>query len=187
MTKKVLILGSTKETDNANYCQHSSYEIWDKSEKVERTYLDLANNTDVTHDLNKLPLPFKDNEFNEILASHIIEHTIPWQIVDLMNELHRISKKSSKITIFVPHFSNSAALTHLTHYKAFSSGTLNFICDNIKEWEKYIKGKFNLVLSKVTIPRRYIFCRWVPIGFYESFLSRIFPAHEIKYVLEVLK
>jgi len=29
---------------------------------------------DVVHDLNVLPYPFPDNEFNEIYARHVIEH-----------------------------------------------------------------------------------------------------------------
>jgi predicted SAM-dependent methyltransferase len=29
---------------------------------------------DVAHDFNKFPYPFKDNEFDEIYTSHVLEH-----------------------------------------------------------------------------------------------------------------
>jgi len=40
---------------------------------VNLDYLD-GQGVDVVHDLEKFPYPFKDNTFDKVLASHIIEH-----------------------------------------------------------------------------------------------------------------
>lgn len=104
-----------------------------------------------------------------------------------MEELHRISKEGSKIVIYVPHFSNSASSTHITHFRQFGLGTFSPICDNILGWEKYITKKFNLIERVLKIPRRYFFCHFLSEGFYESYVCRIFPAHDIKFVLEIIK
>jgi predicted SAM-dependent methyltransferase len=36
--------------------------------------LDPACKPDVVHDLNQLPYPFEDNQFDEIHACHVLEH-----------------------------------------------------------------------------------------------------------------
>ncbi|HXP51710.1 MAG TPA: methyltransferase domain-containing protein, partial [Bacteroidia bacterium] len=58
---------------------------------------------DVQHDLNIVPYPFKDEEFDFILASHVLEHLDKPFVI--MKELHRILKKDGKLHLKVPHFS----------------------------------------------------------------------------------
>src|SRR3989344_1469117 len=58
---------------------------------------------DVVHSLNKFPYPFKNNEFDEVFCSHILEHVD--DLIKVMKELHRITKPNGIIKIHVPHFS----------------------------------------------------------------------------------
>ncbi len=70
---------------------------------------------DVKHDLNKIPYPFKDSEFELIEADHLLEHLDdPFRV---MKELHRISKNNGMIIIRVPHFSRG--FTHPEHKRGF--------------------------------------------------------------------
>lgn len=72
-------------------------------------------NIDVQHNLNVTPYPFKDGEFDYILASHILEHLDkPFEV---MKELHRIVRPGGKIHIKVPHFSRG--MTHSEHKAGF--------------------------------------------------------------------
>jgi len=61
---------------------------------------------DVIHNLNKYPYPFKDDTFDEIFASHIIEH-LP-DTVSFIKEIWRISKPNAKIIIKTDHYSGGS-------------------------------------------------------------------------------
>ena len=70
---------------------------------------------DVEYDLNQLPYPFADDEFDYILASHVLEHLDkPFWV---MRELHRILKPGGVLHVKVPHFSRG--LTHSEHRAGF--------------------------------------------------------------------
>ncbi len=178
--KKILVLGSTKELEDKGLSQHCVYEEYSKGAKFE-----FANFPSI--DLNVLPLPYKDDEFDGVFASHILEHTIPHQLLDLMKELNRITKTKSEIVIYVPHFSNESALAPITHYTVFGKDTFNQICDNAGGWQNYMKGYFNLKSSKINIPPRFFFCKWVSQSTYEAKFARFFPSSEIRFVLENIK
>lgn len=74
-----------------------------------------ALNPDIAHDLNNLPYPFNDNEFDIVEARHVLEHLRePFAV---MKELHRILKSGGGLKIQVPHFSR--AFTHTEHKSGF--------------------------------------------------------------------
>lgn len=70
---------------------------------------------DVEHDLNLVPYPFQDGEFDHILVSHVLEHLDKPFII--MTELHRILKPGGELIIKVPHFSRG--FTHAEHKAGF--------------------------------------------------------------------
>lgn len=50
------------------------------------------------------PLPFPDNTFDEVYASHVLEH-IPWtRTVNALKEAHRVLKPGGLLEIWVPDF-----------------------------------------------------------------------------------
>lgn len=59
----------------------------------------------VVHDLNKVPYPFEDNTFDEILASHVMEHLNNFN--STVTELHRILKPNGILTVYAPFFLNT--------------------------------------------------------------------------------
>jgi len=70
-------------------------------------------------DLNKLPLPFKDNTFDYILCSHVLEDfTEPLPII---YEFARITKEGGEIEIRVPNETINNCSIH--HKKAFNAET----------------------------------------------------------------
>ena len=50
---------------------------------------------DVKHNLNDLPYPYKDNQFEEILMLSILEHLD--NPVEVLKEIHRISKPNANL------------------------------------------------------------------------------------------
>jgi SAM-dependent methyltransferase len=72
-------------------------------------------NIDVQHDLNRFPYPFAEASFDEVFASHVLEHLDrPFEV---MKELHRILKPGGKLIVKVPHFSRG--FTHAEHKAGF--------------------------------------------------------------------
>jgi len=70
---------------------------------------------DVVHDLNHVPYPFPDNEFDLIEADHVLEHLD--KPFNIMKELHRILKNGGWLIVKVPHFSRG--FTHAEHAHGF--------------------------------------------------------------------
>ncbi|MCK4318943.1 class I SAM-dependent methyltransferase [Candidatus Micrarchaeota archaeon] len=77
--------------------------------------IDKRTGADIIHNLDEIPYPFEDNEFDLIEADHVLEHLKdPFKII---KELYRITKKKGKIVIRVPHFSRG--FTHPDHKRGF--------------------------------------------------------------------
>jgi SAM-dependent methyltransferase len=76
---------------------------------------------DVVCDLNHVPYPFRDNVFDEVRAVHVIEHLD--SIVASMEEIFRIGKPGSRLTLVTPHYSDSISWqdpTHKWHLNSYS-------------------------------------------------------------------
>ncbi|HBA36415.1 TPA: hypothetical protein DCZ15_00910 [Candidatus Falkowbacteria bacterium] len=105
-------------------------------------YVNVDNNAlekaDVVHDLNRYPYPFQNNEFDEILASHVIEHL--GDPLDFLQELWRIAKPGAQITIKCPHF--SCNWLHPRHKSAISINLFTFLDHNNSE--KYLNADFQV-------------------------------------------
>lgn len=79
---------------------------------------------DVIHDLNVTPYPFPDNEFDIVVAEHVLEHLD--DVLKIMEELHRILKPGGLLYVEVPHFSSCNTFTDPTHRHAFSSKSFDY-------------------------------------------------------------
>jgi len=99
-------------------------------------FVNIDNNihskADVIHDLNIYPYPFRDNEFSEILASHIIEHLD--DPLDFLQEIYRLSANGAKLIIKCPHF--SCNWLHPRHKSAISTKLFSFLDKNNSEYYK---------------------------------------------------
>lgn len=87
--------------------------------------LDCASlpGVDVVHDLTRLPLPFADNEFDEICCKDILEHL---DYIPVLRDIHRILKPGGKLLIRVPHFTSKDAYGDPTHCRFFTIHTFRY-------------------------------------------------------------
>jgi len=88
-------------------------------------------NPDKVWDLEKTPLPFKDNSVDEILAYHVLEHI--HNFIPLMHEFHRICKPGAIIKIKTPFYSSWGQFNDPTHVRFFSPFTFNYF----NKWKNY--------------------------------------------------
>jgi SAM-dependent methyltransferase len=159
--------------------------------------LDCTNlpGVDIVHDLNKLPLPFIDEEFECIRCDNILEHV---EYLPLMEELHRILKKGGVLRIRVPHFTSRNNFVDPTHKKCFSIDTFDFFVKNITKNDYYFNFHFEHIRNKrISFLKSGIYWnnRFIELiinmnsgvqRFYEnSFLCRIFPANDV--IVELIK
>jgi len=74
---------------------------------------------DVIHDLGTLPYPFPNDEFDEVVCSHVAEH-VP-DVMAFVTELFRITRPGGRIKITTPHYSNPDWPTDPTHRNHFTA------------------------------------------------------------------
>ena len=143
----------------------------------------------VVHNLNKFPYPFKDNEFDEVYTSHVLEHLN--DLVKVMKELKRICKSEARIIIRVPHFSCGVSYRDPTHKRLFSYFTFEYFTEDCF----YGLPKFKIVKRKLNFTRlafpslNYIFNPLININpaLYERFFCWVLPCAECLFELEVVK
>ena len=159
-------------------CGNNPYKSSNKTDEV--IGIDFYNNqtASVKWDLNSFPYPFKDNEFDKVIAFHVLEHVD--DLPKTMDELHRITKSKGVIEVRVPHFTSCWALTHYTHKKAFGFGTFSPVLIN-KSWERYSSTRFKLIKQEL---------RWFIMRDLESSegrFSKFYPLlKELNYVINKL-
>ena len=150
---------------------------------------------DVIHNLEIFPYPFKDNTFEYIRASQIIEHLNDPQ--KFIKELWRIAKPGAKILIGTVHFSASTVWGDITHKRPYQSDSLdwcNIKYKNINNFSLVNKNKeFFHVKSEIHFkyffkPLKYIVNvnRYTQL-IYERWFSGIFRADGQSYDLIVIK
>ncbi len=151
---------------------------------------------DVVHDIEKLPFPFADNSFDEILCQDILEHI---DYLPVLKELHRILASGGTLTVRVPHFTSRNTYLDPTHKKAFSIETFDFFTKH-SLWHARRPYYFDFAFSSSV--KKILFERSSRIFFYNRFierfvnkspkrqsvyeltgLSRLFPAQNIVVML----
>jgi len=147
---------------------------------------------DVVWDLEKTPLPFKDGEFDEVRAYHLLEHIHNFLL--LMKEINRITRKGGKVHIKVPFYSAWGQFNDPTHVRFFTPftfeyfkqgeyshevGEIRFDVESVKlNFGVGSSSKMNFLFNPLLNLSHKVYCR---------FFAWIFPAAEIEYILRVVK
>lgn len=176
MEKKILEIG----------CGKNPY-FGKKGEKV--IHLDIVKlpHVEVVHDLNKIPWPFKNNEFDEVRADNVLEHLD--NLVKVMKEIWRILKPNGIVKIWVPYFAHPNAFQDPTHKRFFTLKTFDYWDTSTETGKKLnleVRKKFKIVKKKLIFGRKLKFIELFANkfeNFYEIIISRIFPADEIYFEL----
>jgi len=106
---------------------------WTTPEWSNLTTLDIDPNckADVLHDLTVLPYPFADNEFDEIHAYEVLEHTEQqgdWRFfLDQFAEFWRILKPGGFLVGTCPMWDSPWALSDPGHSRVISKHSLMFL------------------------------------------------------------
>ena len=148
-----------------------------------------ATSPDVVHDLNCLPWPFPDNQFDEVLAYDVIEHLD--NTVAIFEEIHRVCCPGAIVRITVPHFSCSNAYSDPTHRRYFGRFSFDYMTGE-SENSFYTRVRFRERSCQIIFhPTLFNKLTWRIANRYPTAYERrwawIFPAWFITVELEVLK
>ena len=154
---------------------------------------------DIIHDLGVFPYPFGDDEFDEVISRHVIEH-VP-DVLGFVNELHRITKPGGRIKIVTPHYSNPDWATDPTHRNHFNSYSFTCFMPDRTPFPFYTLAELRPLSVHVTLANL-----WRVIGleflvnvdqfwpslrftrkFWEFYLSNIFRGKELSFEFAVVK
>lgn len=145
-------------------------------------------------DFTKFPYPFKDNEFDEIYSSNVLEHLgeTKEEFKNLIAEMVRITKNGGKWFIIVPHDTNASAHSEF-HYTQF-------------HWRSFLYNRRNtnpeseIFVNLEVIKQRHIFIKllfWnfliIPVAylfpkFYENTCLRyLFPCQALYFEIKIKK
>jgi SAM-dependent methyltransferase len=154
---------------------------------------------DVIHDLDDLPYPFSDSEFDEVIGRHVIEHVR--EPLAVMCELHRITRPGGVVKLVAPHWTNPDFSTDLTHRNHLNSYSFRNLTDDRAVFPFYTDVRFRQREVRVTVLNL-----WKMFGvewlinldhrrpglrffrkFWEQYLNAIMRGKEIHFELEVVK
>lgn len=157
--------------------------------------IDINKNigADIVQDLNKFPYPFKANLFDEVVAENIFEHLD--NIIQVMEEIHRIAKNGARILITTGHFSGVDSFTDPDHKHFFTSRTFDYFIPGTDLYKyHYSRAKYKKIsvkLGPAQTTNQFLKMLMQLINkyqiFYEKRFAFIFPVGVIKYELEIIK
>jgi SAM-dependent methyltransferase len=155
---------------------------------------------DVIADLNQPLNLFPDDSIDYIYSSHVFEHID--NLLLLMQEIQRITRKQGTIEILVPHFSNVFGYSDPTHVRLFGLYSMNYFVskENQPSQRKvpdfYIDEKFIIDVIKIEfldhtfmdrllkpILTKLVNYRFFTQELYERRFSTIIHANRIRYIL----
>lgn len=92
---------------------------------------------DIVCDLETFPWPLPDSCASTILLSHFLEHVKPWVFLDLMAEIHRVSKDGAQIMVAGPYGVEFRFIQDPTHCRPINEATFCYFDNRHPLWEVY--------------------------------------------------
>jgi len=145
---------------------------------------------DIVHDLNVLPWPLPDSQFETVLMMDSIEHLK--DVVATMEELHRVCKHGARVKIVTPHYSCVNSFTDPTHLHHLGYFSFHFFTEQrgcfVSLSEKRFRHRDIRIVFHPTLSSKVV--RRLANRFPEAYERRwawLFPAWFLSFELEVVK
>ncbi len=144
---------------------------------------------DMVHDLDSMPWPLPDNQFDTVVMQDSLEHLR--DVVAVMEEVHRVCVNGALVRIATPHFSSSNSFTDPTHLHHFGYFSFDYFTGD-HEFDFYTGRRFRRrkveIVFHPTPANRLIWriANRYPRG-YERRWAWIFPAWFLSVELEAVK
>ena len=144
------------------------------------------------HDLTSFPYPFEDNSVDEIWMDNVLEHlSRPMRVVE---ELWRISKNGTKLTIADPYFRSHYTFIDPTHVNFFGVNWFNYFDPRHIFQQKMQYSHAKITMEKFVFDREwadnkshgFFYGMLIKLGnkrpyLYETKLSHLIPLNSLIY------
>ena len=155
--------------------------------------IDPQSDADNLHDLNRVPYPYDENTFDMIICDNCIEHLK--NVIDVAEELHRISKPLAIVKIIVPFYASRYAHTDPTHRHYFGWRSFDYFVPGTPFYEyHYSKAKFEILSVEYQKGWRLKGLRRLVCKLanhykdkYEEYFAGLFPMGDITFEMKVIK
>lgn len=157
------------------------------------------SDADVIHDLDRVPYPFPDDEFDLIVGNQVIEHVS--DVLAVVAELHRIARPGAVIRLDTPHYSDIASYTDPTHKRHLTTESFAYFTGDRPDFDFYSHVRLRPRVIRVTMLRlwrllgfellvnacnRYPSLRFLR-RFWEQYLCFVVRGKTIYFEFEVIK
>jgi ubiquinone/menaquinone biosynthesis C-methylase UbiE len=154
---------------------------------------------DVIHDLDVVPYPFPDDEFDIVVGNQVIEHVE--NVLAVVAELHRVTKPGGLIRLDTPHYSDIASYTDPTHKHHLTTESFAYFTGQRPAFDFYSEVRLKPRVIRVTMLKlwralgfellvnscnRYPSLRFIR-KFWESYLCYVVRGKTIYFEFEVVK
>ena len=157
--------------------------------------VDVNPNTraDVVCNLDHFPYPFRDDAFDHLRATHVIEHVS--DVVKTMEEFHRLVRHGGTVYIATPHYTDFSSFCDPTHRWHLNTFSFRYFGDNNAGYGYYSGARFQENFVRVKLLNLW---RWLGFQFlvnrfqgfrkfWEHYLCFVVRGKVIEWELKVLK
>jgi SAM-dependent methyltransferase len=158
---------------------------------------------DIVADLNEPLAELPDDCVEAVYSRHTLEHIA--RLLELLAELHRVTRPDARLEISVPHFSNPYGYSDPTHVRFFGVYSFFYFCDRDDQPRRkvpsfYMPQRFRVESVRCKLLTRSLLDKGVRavvepvinrgigwLDWYERRLCRLIPASDIHFVLRTKK
>lgn len=156
--------------------------------------VDIADTeaADQCFDLDEEEWPLPSNYFRHIRAMDVLEHLE--NPVNFLEEIHRVAEPGATVEIKTPHFTSADVGGDLTHKRGLSVTALDDFTENA-QWGFLSDARFEIAEREIRFRPLHVqphknlgsfIANRFPQLYENTFLSRLFPAADVYFELEVL-
>jgi len=95
-----------------------------------------SDKIDIVWDLNNLPWPWKDEQFELVIARAVLEH-LDVDLLASMNEIWRVMKPGGKAFVKLPYWNHDRTWEDPTHRRGYAPKVFNFFDPSTKYGQLY--------------------------------------------------
>jgi SAM-dependent methyltransferase len=121
---------------------------------------------DVLCELDRFPYPFRDGAFDEVRATHVIEHVS--DVIRTMEEFHRLLRNGGVVVVSTPHYTDFSSFCDPTHRWHLNSFSFRYFSENHGGFGYYTTCRFREISVRLKL-----LALWRWLGF--EFLVNHFP------------